>query len=230
VAGLEGDDLRVHRQPERDPDAAQAHHRCRDAERPHRPQREQHDQRQGEEWNQGAAQVQEEREDDQHHHGDLLGQGRAQRLLHPGDHLRTVVNDHHLHAFRQPCNELGERGLHPGHHRGHVRFPAHEHHRTHRGLAPLEVDHCRLHRMLHADAGDVREHDRRTGQAGRPHLHPAKCVQLGRIAGQMTPDTGQNAVEGEGPVAERRGAQIHQHPFSGASHGRDLHHAWNSRE
>ena len=101
VGVLDHDDGRIHHRPDGDGDAAQAHDVAGQPDPPHRQQRQQHGQRQGDDRDQGAAEV--EQEDDAHEADDeaFLDQLLAQRLHRMPDQLGAVIGDDQLDALRQ---------------------------------------------------------------------------------------------------------------------------------
>src|SRR5262249_15751122 len=108
VGILDHDDSCIHHGADRDRDAAEAHDVGADAEQLHRAERHQDTDRQHQDGDQRAPDVQQEYDADERDNYTLLDQRVPQRVDGRIDQVRTVIDGHYVHRPRQAVRDLLE--------------------------------------------------------------------------------------------------------------------------
>ena len=160
VGGLDHDDLGVHSRAYRDGDAAEGHDRRGDAREVHGDEGRHDSEREGEDGEERAPDVQEEEDD---HGGDddhLLDEGVAERRDRPLDQARAVVDRHDLDPGREGRTELLDLLLHAADDVQRVLAIAHHDDAGHGLSVAVQIGGAAADLGAHAHAGDVLHEDR----------------------------------------------------------------------
>ena len=178
---LHDNDRPVHQNADGDGNAAERHDVRGDPHQAEESERDEHGERDGEDRDECAGNVPEEKQHDQRHRGHDLEEGGCERADGAPDQVGAVVDAYHLHAGRQPGRDFLEPRLDAFDHVERVLALAHDDDARDDVALPVEVgDAAPLFRADH-DLADVLDADRRA-VAGRGKEDVLEVADRFRVA------------------------------------------------